>query len=377
MLFSKYKLLFLTLSTLIFSGSLLATASEATDTSSSSSEHIKIESTQIETNNHLENPVVTDTSSSPVSHNSKIESTQIETNHFDNMESRVSCKECFIFPCCSRINACRLEFGAAFGSYIGLRQGYSELGIFASSSTPSGPFFFVEGREFRLAHKDWAGSLGVGFRTPICFCSSIFGANIYYDYRESNLRQDVCCQTTCQDLSKSLHTHFSRIGLGFEMFSPCIDSRLNIYIPVKSTRSGKKVFFNLTRGFRAHYRNKEFTPYGIDGEVGRTIPLLNCLSAYAAIGAYAYHHNDFKSFWGPHARIEINWLDYLSLQFRYSYDCEFHSSYQGEVLFSIPLEKLFRCFCDCPDICYNRYDQRVRRNYIPFTEKRCCWKWNW
>ena len=272
----------------------------------------------------------------------------------------------------SSIKEARIELGVAFGDYIGIRHGYTELGFFGMAKTPNDIYPFVEARGFLLSNRDWVTSVGFGFRKPLCTCCPvIIGANIYYDFENAKFSEAVDCN--CCD-SKSVRRHFQSIGIGFEILSPCVDFRTNAYLPVRAEHNNRTTY-SYPGGYVLHFKSTRYIQYGVDAEVGKRFNF--CSELYAAVGGYGYFYKDTKSFYGPFARLEYGFGDYLTLQARYSYDKRFHSSVQGRILFSLPLETLFRCFEACCCTCFDPLVQPVQRNYIPFVQKKCCWNANW
>ncbi len=283
---------------------------------------------------------------------------------------------------------CRLIAGATFGKFIGLQQGYAEFGFFAGIPVRQNAHIFVDAREFNLSNKDWAGSLGIGYRYAcenVCDGHyEIYGCNVYYDYRQTHFKQDICCLENCDRLSASSKGNFNRIGVGAEYLSTCFDFRVNGYIPiVKSTHFGRAIHFDLLGNNFGSYRNSEFLRWGVDGELGKGYSFCNaCFNTYLGVGGYYYKHKDLEGLGGVQARFEISWREFITLQFRYSYDPHYSSKYQGQILVTVPLRTLFNCLClteECcepSDVCIP-WDQRVQRNYVPFVDRGCCWKWNW
>lgn len=270
---------------------------------------------------------------------------------------------------CNHLAASKLELSAAFGDYIGVHGGYYEYGLFLMSNRFQEQNYFFDARAFQLRNKDWAGSLGVGIR-KICHWQ-VWGANLYYDYRSTKLTQSPCRRG-----SERKHCGFNRIGIGFEMLSPCFDSRFNIYIPIGSSTRNTSTRINYLAGYHAEFKSHAHIAYGADLEIGKRFQITDYTYMYAAFGGYYYKNKHLKHIVGPALRLEYAFREFLKLQFRYSYDDTFKSGFQGEILLSIPLEDFSNWWCSWID-CYNPLTQPVRRNYVPFVKKRNCWDWNW
>lgn len=279
-----------------------------------------------------------------------------------------------------RFRTCRLEFGAEFGEFIGLNKGYGEIGIFATGSLNRDTGFFLDTRWFLFSSNEWAASIGLGVRKILDDCCSAIGANVYYDFCRAELDEDVNVGSNGDIFTHTIITDFNRLGLGLEFFTSYLDSRANVYIPVGSNiKSSRMVNFAYPdTGDSAGYQMRNVLRYGADIEFGKKICLNPFASLYAGVGGYYFDHRNLDSVSGPFARLELFCWDFIRLQFLYSYDSTFESQCQGRILFSLPLEKLFNFGdCCCQDSCLERLDEFVRRNYVPFLDKQCCWKWSW
>lgn len=280
--------------------------------------------------------------------------------------------------CCDGLlKTVRLEAGAAFGDYIGLHENYREAGLFVAPRAICNWQPFLDLRDYRFKNGTWAASAGIGFRRWNDCCTRLMGINLYYDYRETLHKQDIC-DCICE-FKKWNYNSFNRIGVGLEYLGGCVDFRVNGYFPVGTTKHrGRTIFFNnFANGFSASVQPTQFIRYGVDGEVGRELFNFCGSSLYAAVGGYYFDHKDLKEISGPLARLELNWKEYLTLEFRYSYDRVYHSRFQGKFLFRIPLENLFCCKSACDQCWDNFLLQPVRRFGVPFIDDNCCWKWNW
>lgn len=277
--------------------------------------------------------------------------------------------------------SCRLEFGGAWGDYIGLRQGYGEAAVWATGILCQNVSFFVDAREFILGNRGNAASIGGGLRSVPNGQDSVWGMNLYYDFREAGLREEIKVNETFSEVfSTQSGKNFNRLGVGFEWFTPHFESCVNVYLPLgASTHSSRHVTIPYpTTGDFAEFQRKMYIRYGVDGEIGKAFCINSSLSAYAGIGAYYYDHKDLISIVGPQARFEMAWRDFIKFQLLYSYDDTFYSSFQGKFLFSIPLESLCKGFTCCQNgdpPCIQ--DRNVKRNYIPFVEECLSWAWSW
>lgn len=232
-------------------------------------------------------------------------------------------------------SSAQMHVGYAFGNYIGLKEGYLELGGFITPGMIERFQPLIDLKVYRLNNSHWAASIGGGARWKDS-CDRIWGANLFYDYRKAHFG------------------NFNRIGLGAELFNSnfwgfCFDYRLNIYLPIKSEHSKKRAGEE-GEGYSVHkdsqnnwefgqsgnsIREKEFTFTGVDFEVGRRVWERDTLWLYAAAGPYYYHHD--RSIGGFQARLGLNWTQYLLIEARASFDNVFKSNLQGMITFNLPL----------------------------------------
>jgi hypothetical protein len=254
----------------------------------------------------------------------------------------------------------RFEFGYVAGQFIGLKQGYLDLGAF----TPlfqSGDFLaFADAKGYRFDNSRWGASAGIGMRTW-SMRDFIFGSNVYYDYLQGRRHS------------------FNRMGAGLECLGACWDLRINGYFPILDTIhcSERRVFTDFQGDFIASAEHRQFMPrLGFDMELGIPIGSWDEFSCYFAAGPYYYNWRQQKNYWGGQARFELYWKSYFTAQIQTSYDAVNHSRTEGKFLVFIP----FELFLDCKsseDLCKALFYQPVVRNGTIFTEHCCRFICNW
>lgn len=266
-----------------------------------------------------------------------------------------------------------LKAGASAGRYIGLKENYFETGIFYAPNCEGNWTPLIDTSFYRLEDDNWAASAGVGFRFNPCESERLWGANLYYDCRGFKFR-DYC---NCEPLGKE-HRFLSRIGIGFESLGPCFDVRVNGYIPVGGSKfQGRKTSFNnMPNGYYASFHKCETNPYGVEGEIGFHSPSYCDFSLYTALGGYYYFHDNFKDIVGPQGRLSLLYSDIMELEGIYTYDRQNNSCVQGKLALYLPLDALWNC-CEKCNSCLNLFKQPIRRNGVIFTDRRCCWNYNW
>lgn len=252
----------------------------------------------------------------------------------------------------------RLEGGYAAGKFIGIKDNYSEIGVFATPKNFQDIQPVVDLRTYRLDSGKWAASIGGGVRFWNYRMNSLIGTNLYYDYLEGH----IC--------------PFHRLGAGVEWLGECLDARVNAYIPISGlSRSTPKCHFNnLGDGYFATFREREFAFLGVEAEIGKNLAGPYNFNLYGALGPYYYHNKHVRNIYGGYARLGLNWQQYIFLEGKMSYDNEYHSHFLGKILFSIPLERVFDCLSECGcNSCY----RHIYRNGLIFTKRCCDWNWNW
>ena len=248
------------------------------------------------------------------------------------------------------------------------------------------PAGFMWSKNCRSIRPPRSGSLGLGYRYScenICDGHyEILGLNVYYDGLLKKFTQDTCGIPFEEDEHNHHQRDFHRLGVGLEYLSTCFDVYFNGYIPIgKHAYKGKWRHFSFPGGFEGSCRSRVYLPWGLDGEIGTNYRFCNdVLNAYMGVGGYYYKHKLDTGITGVQTRFELSWLDCISLQFLYSYDHQFCSKYQGKIELSIPLDNLSNLFCWNDYACCYEFDpwqQKIRRNYVPFLDDSCCWNWNW
>ena len=118
------------------------------------------------------------------------------------------------FYCCPW--SARAECAYAAGQFIGLKEGYGELGFLLAPDEMTAYQPLADLKVYWLDNGRFASSLGFGLRWWNQYTPRIWGANIFYDYRSEDVG------------------NFNRIGLGLELLGDWLDYRLNVYLPVNS-----------------------------------------------------------------------------------------------------------------------------------------------
>ncbi len=196
----------------------------------------------------------------------------------------------------------------------------------------------------------WAANAGLGAR--YITRSRVWGANAYYDYRDTK-RQ-----------------HYNQAGLGFESLGEVWDFRVNGYLPVGMTRTAfYQPRFGKFAGNSLYVSRKiEFALRGINAEVGAHVKNCRDIPLYFAAGPY-YLGARGKNGWGGELRATVDFGNYFRLEGNTSYDSVFHWIGQGQVSLMVPFggKRAVRKNCNCCPTALalsQRALQRVDRNEI-------------
>ena len=246
---------------------------------------------------------------------------------------------------------------------LGFSTGYSSVGALLGPTHFLNDFsqFLVDARAHVFNDGKAATNVGIGER----FKSSggqIFGINAFYDYR--------------QDLSNC-----NQVGIGFEMFSCYTNVVINGYVPVGNNSHRGKAHRNVFDEFIAVCRRKQRALPGIDAEISTSVKNwlpCNNWNMTGAIGPYYYHKKCGEEVIGGRFRATFQYLDYLTLETRVTYDHVYGGIVQGVITLSYPIgkAKLRNCTPCSAERVREVMLQPIQRNEIIVTRKHCSWKAN-
>ena len=196
----------------------------------------------------------------------------------------------------------------------------------------------------------WAANAGAGAR--YIDEERVWGANFYYDYRDTR------------------PPHYNQVSLGFESLSEVWDFRLSGYLPVGKTASSfDPSEFAKFSGHSLYFsRKREIALGGINAEAGCHVNKCTTTPLYIAAGPY-YLQGHGKTAWGGELRAALDLGTYIRLEGNTSYDSLFHWIGQGQVSLIIPFgnRRVVRnTYACCPRALAlsKRALQRVDRNEI-------------
>ena len=266
----------------------------------------------------------------------------------------------YIYPI-NLISCLKLE--QTEGRGIGYHQGYTTLKVF-SLLTPE-VNQFIPLLDIRLHHFDnnkYACNMGLGARYFYSSLDMAFGANLYYDYRQTN------------------HTTFNQIGLGFEILDPFWSLRLNAYLPLGHKECYRsKVVFDDFEGDHAIIRKKyEVALKSIDIDLEAFLYRWEDFCFYSSIGAYYLRTKFYPSqALGGQFRLTLIYNEYVNLEAVITHDTIFKTRAQVQVGFSIPFDYQLNQACeDCFSFIKGLMTRPIKRRDIIATNKHDRWWWN-
>ena len=245
-----------------------------------------------------------------------------------------------------------LPFAGAWGGvqYLtapgpGYTDGYTLLEGFVPAYQSEWGLFFGDVRGILDDDGLVSANVGGGYRYYSAPGDRIWGANVFWDYRDAGS-----------------HT-FDQVGFGFESLGRLVDFRTNVYLVVGADQKNSFTFL----------ANPQFVGHGIqvdrvltgqaamsgfDAEVGVPISCDWGLKAY--VGTYNYQVEDSPQAWGVKARLEERLTDNLDMSLSYTNDRVFGNT----VAFEVGYRFGGRCSREGSSHCntWSRMSDRVERN---------------
>lgn len=270
------------------------------------------------------------------------------------------------------------------GNGIGFHESYATASTFLPTQINCDEhlYAFLDARYHIFNDGRSAANVGFGGRMLCDSFNMVVGTNLYYDYR------------------KTRHYNYHQIGIGTEVLGPCLDFRINGYLPIKTKSHAydihvSKICDNTFKGFTnngiliggeiSRISNKrEYAFGGVDAELGAYLYQNPCFDIYAALGSY-YYRSKHKNVLGGSFRLCADVTKYTTLQVLALSDNVFHNNVGASVAINIPLWGWFDKLqtrattalpADCQVACCERWldtrlVQAVHRNEIIVTKSRC------
>lgn len=206
------------------------------------------------------------------------------------------------------------------GTGVGFSQGYSSVDAFLTLFPSRSWRPFVDLRAHYFNDDKWAANAGVGLRTTIERIKAVFGANVYYDFRDSP------------------HSGgFHQIGPGVELLFGKWDLRANGYITIgNKTRVYQKKFTHFAGHNALFLEKKKQAMHGADIQVGAELFRHRAFNMHAAVGGYCFIGRSGKDAAGGMIRITARLSPYITIEGQGSYDAVFKGRGWGSIALNLP-----------------------------------------
>lgn len=271
----------------------------------------------------------------------------------------------------------RIYLAHSEGDGIGYEGGYSTVGVFTAPSWSSRgdlqPFF--DGKALLFNDGRLGANIGIGARWVLPNLPAIMGVNVYYDYLDEH------------------RLSFQQIGVGYELFTPCFDFRVNGYFPIgnKCQVTNEEIFDSYIGSYEFRCAD-QYTPFiGVDAELGTWIG--SCCSCsgfgiYLAAGPYYYQREKCcgnfcgkGDAFGGRGRIMASFCGCLSMNASVSYDSYWKGRGQVQLVLCLPFDRCFwKSCCSTGSKCgllQRLARQPVYRQEIIPIDKQDVFSWNW
>lgn len=253
-----------------------------------------------------------------------------------------------------------VSIGGYFGKSIYSNGSYGQLQFnLLPNGRCEGFYPVVQGSVSVLGKGHYSASLGGGLRHDVNCGDYTIGANVFGDARSSS------CGS------------FTQFGGGLEVLSERNGWGLwiNGYFPAgDSCQQCSSFLMTFPGGFTMQITPCQRLYKGFDAEFEKLLFYQRfCCSIarwYANVGTYGLWNRCLESTWGVKAKAKLCVDDYLSLEFRYTYDRVFRSCYQGVAMISLPLDFFSKCFGNECSPCL-RPPQFIHRNDMPIIRNAC------
>lgn len=256
-------------------------------------------------------------------------------------------------PCdwCGEIDPLQLSVAYAGGREVGVDQGYGTLALqYAPYRYTGRPQFLFDLAGHMKDDGRAAANVGIGIRCPNSNYSRVYGANLFYDFRQG-------------------HYHgFHQVGVGIESLGCTFDFRANGYFPVER----KSEHSSADRIRQYVLRDFEFALKGVDAEIGAHLGRMWNINFYSAVGPYYIQKSGIDHSWGGRFRALAKWNDNLQLELHVTYDKLYENRVQAELSYNFPLpfcNKTKHSNCN-----RNLIAQPIQRARMIFLGRTCCFK---
>lgn len=256
---------------------------------------------------------------------------------------------------------------AKIGRGLGNIDSYETAGLYHDwNADRFQPFVSVEGHWLR--DKQWAASAGLGLRYIDDDASAVYGINGYCDYLWAP--QDT-----------------SQLGLGLECGARHFDIVANLYLQLgaEEVHVGEPLFIEYDGGYFAYRAECLERLNGGDIELGTNWNRwwwIFPFDLYVGAGLYQYRYrkDNEVAFTGQRYRIELTYLDLVTIGLIGTRDGMFQDALQALIQINISFDDCGFVFCrDLMRVCFlngvTGHPPR-RQDVIIRPDSHCCWETN-
>jgi hypothetical protein len=227
-------------------------------------------------------------------------------------------------------NPFNMSFSHNDGRGIGYSEGYTSVDLLYTPSfqAEKNMQYFLDARAHMFNDGKSAANVGLGARYLDYKKQKVYGANLFYDYRQVH------------------HDGFQQMGLGIEVLGKRWDFRMNGYIPFGRNKVDfGHTLFIFPEDLFTICKQREKVMAGFDAEFGMPIwKKWNTrfpFELYAASGIYYFtpkiYSNCGRDAWGCKLRVAADVSTFLRLEVRTTYDREFRWRGEGVISVSFPI----------------------------------------
>lgn len=207
---------------------------------------------------------------------------------------------------------------------IGYQTGYTTLETLMTYNWEEYSVMpFLNLRAHLFDNRKFSANVGLGLRK--LYNCTVYGVNVYFDYRETRK-----------------HT-YNQVSCGFEALGDLCDLRINGYFPTGSKKSrGYDVrFLEFSEHHIIIHQKHQYAMSGCHAEVGTRLGKIMGVELYGAAGPYFFSGEIGKSMWGGQVRLAGKYKS-LGIELSDSYDSAFHNNVQGKVSLNFSFGP---CYC--------------------------------
>ncbi len=227
---------------------------------------------------------------------------------------------------------------------------------------PETPLPLLDLRGYRFMNERYGliGGLAVRFPFNTFDDCQLVGINTAYQYRAT------------------FNGKFHQVSVGIEYLTKLLEFRAHAYVPLGATELCSTCIFDDYAGdYIVNYNFTEKVSYAFSAELGGYLYNSDLFSIYFAAGPYHIYAIDYENDeTGLEVLLKPRYEDILSGEIKYRYDSLFHSKWQAEISFHVPLYRTGRKKEPCSIPNFQIYQPLRFIDAIPIGKKKC-WETNY